>query len=123
MASRVGVQIGKVTIGAGAPVAVQSMTNTPTSDHAATLEQIGKLAFLGAEIVRVSVPDIESAEALPRIIERSPVPIVADIHFRADLAIRSIQAGVHKLRLNPGNIRRKEDVHEIAELAGEHGIP
>lgn len=123
MTSRIGVKIGKVTIGAGAPVAVQSMTNTPTSDHSATLEQIGKLAFLGAEIVRVSVPDLESVEALPRILERSPVPIVADIHFRADLAIRSIQAGVHKLRLNPGNIRRKEDVHEIAELAGKHGIP
>ena len=123
MASKTGVQIGDVAIGAGAPVAVQSMTNTATSDHAATLKQIKKLAFLGAEIVRVSVPDDPSADALRKIVENSPVPIVADIHFRADLAIKSILAGVHKLRLNPGNIRRTEDVHSIAELAGKKGIP
>lgn len=123
MASRIGVQIGKVTIGAGAPVAVQSMTNTDTSDHLATLEQVTKLASLGAEIVRVSVPDDSSVDALGKITEASPVPIVADIHFRADLAIKSIQAGVHKLRLNPGNISRSADIHKIAELAGKQGIP
>lgn len=123
MASKIGVQIGKVAIGAGAPVAVQSMTNTVTSDCLATLKQIEKLASLGAEIVRVSVPDDLSADTLHKIVEKSPVPIVADIHFRADLAIKSIQAGVHKLRLNPGNIRRTEDVHRIAELAGKQGIP
>ncbi len=123
MASIIGVRVGETAIGAGAPVAVQSMTNTATSDHLATLNQIEKLAFLGAEIIRVSVPDDPAAEALHKIIERSPVPIVADIHFRADLAVKSIQAGVHKLRLNPGNIRRTDDVHRIAELAGKQGIP
>ncbi|OPX32519.1 MAG: 4-hydroxy-3-methylbut-2-en-1-yl diphosphate synthase [Gemmatimonadaceae bacterium 4484_173] len=123
MSSRLGVQIGKVSIGAGAPVAVQSMTNTPTSDHDSTLQQIYKLATLGAEIVRVSVPDDQSADSLFRIVEKSPVPVVADIHFRADLAIKSLQAGVHKLRLNPGNIRLAEDVHRIAELAGSKGVP
>lgn len=116
-------QVGEVTIGAGAPVVVQSMTNTATSDHQATLRQIEKLTSLGAEIVRVSIPDDSSANALHEITEKSPVPIVADIHFRADLAIKSIQAGVHKLRLNPGNIRRAEDIHRIAELAGNQGIP
>ncbi|MCK5786640.1 MAG: flavodoxin-dependent (E)-4-hydroxy-3-methylbut-2-enyl-diphosphate synthase [Candidatus Sabulitectum sp.] len=115
--------VGNVKMGAGAPVVVQSMTNTATSDHRATLEQINKLASLGAEIVRVSVPDDPAADALHFIVENSPVPIVADIHFRADLAIRSIQAGVHKLRLNPGNIRKKEDVQRIAELAGKREIP
>lgn len=123
LASSFGVQIGNVTIGAGAPVAVQSMTNTPTSDHQATLLQIERLAALGAEIVRVSVPDDPSAAALCKITERSPVPIVADIHFRADLAVKSILAGVHKLRLNPGNIGKAEDIHRIAELAGKQGIP
>ena len=123
MASMTSVKIGSVTIGAGAPVAVQSMTTTATSDHIATLAQIEKLAILGAEIIRVSVPDDASAAALHSIVEKSPIPVVADIHFRADLAIKSIQAGVHKLRLNPGNIRRTADVHKIAELAGKLNIP
>ncbi len=123
MASKTAVKIGNVTIGAGAPVAVQSMTNTPTSNPVATINQINKLTTLGAEIVRVSVPDDTSAEALSEIVNETSVPIVADIHFRADLAIKSINAGVHKLRLNPGNIRRSEDVHKIAELACKKNIP
>ncbi|MCP4647209.1 MAG: flavodoxin-dependent (E)-4-hydroxy-3-methylbut-2-enyl-diphosphate synthase, partial [bacterium] len=123
LASITGVKIGKLLIGGGAPVVVQSMTNTPTCDMNATSAQIRKLAYLGAEMVRVSVPDDPSADALRGIIEKSPVPIVADIHFRADLAIKAITAGVHKLRLNPGNIRRPEDVRKIAELAGKAGIP
>lgn len=110
-------------IGGGAPVVVQSMTNTSTADGPATLAQIEKLAFLGAELVRVSVPDDASADSLSFITENSPVPVVADIHFRADLAIKSMQAGVHKLRLNPGNIRRSSDVSAIAEIAAKYGIP
>jgi (E)-4-hydroxy-3-methylbut-2-enyl-diphosphate synthase len=123
LASKIQVQVRGLALGGGAPVVVQSMTNTLTADSAATLAQIEKLAFLGAEIVRVSVPDDASADALPCIIEKSPVPVVADIHFRADLAIRSIQAGVHKLRLNPGNIRKSSDVFRIAEMAAKYCIP
>lgn len=123
MASKTWVKVGGLQLGGGAPVVVQSMTNTPTLDADATLEQIRKLAFLGAEIVRVSVPDDPSVIALHKIIERSPVPVVADIHFRADLALKAIKAGVHKLRLNPGNIRRKDDILKIAEIAGKSGIP
>ncbi len=115
--------VGGLEMGGGAPVLVQSMTTTRTSDSAATLTQIRKLAGLGAEIVRISVPDTDSALALEAIVDQSPVPVVADIHFSADLAIRAIGAGVHKLRLNPGNIRRREDVIRIAELAGERNIP
>lgn len=110
-------------MGGGAPVLVQSMTTTRTSDTRATLAQIELLAGLGAEIVRVSVPDTDSALALETIVDQSPVPLVADIHFSADLAIMAIRAGVHKLRLNPGNIRRREDVTRIAGLAAERNIP
>jgi (E)-4-hydroxy-3-methylbut-2-enyl-diphosphate synthase len=99
------------------------MTNTPTSDAGATLAQIEKLFVLGAEIVRVSVPDDAAAESLKTIVDGSPVPVVADIHFREDLAIKSLNAGVHKLRLNPGNIRRREDVIRIASLAADKGVP
>lgn len=117
------VMAGPVGIGGDYPVAVQSMTNTPTSDAFATLEQVKRLAALGAELVRISVPDDESVDRLPRIVEGSPVPLVADIHFRADLALRSLDAGVAKLRLNPGNISRKKDVLRIVEKAGAAGIP
>ncbi len=110
-------------MGGGAPVLVQSMTTTRTSDTRATLAQIERLATLGAEIVRVSVPDTDSAHALEAIVDQSPVPVVADIHFSADLALMAIRAGIHKLRLNPGNIRRREDVTRIAGLAAEKGIP
>lgn len=99
------------------------MTSTATSDPAATLAQIGRLAMLGAEIVRVSVPDDAAADAIPAILEGSPVPVVADIHFRADLAVRVLNAGINKLRLNPGNIRNREDIERIARLASEKGIP
>lgn len=117
------VRAGSLDIGGGAPVSVQSMTDTKTSDARSTLEQISRLAFLGAEIVRVSVPDDASAQALPEIIEGSPVPLVADIHFRADLALKAITAGIHKLRLNPGNIRRESDLKEIAALAMDRKVP
>lgn len=123
MASERKVRLGSLEIGGGAPVAVQSMTSTATSDPAATLAQIGRLAMLGAEIVRVSVPDDAAADAIPAILEGSPVPVVADIHFRADLAVRVLNAGINKLRLNPGNIRNREDIERIARLASEKGIP
>ncbi|MBD3368796.1 flavodoxin-dependent (E)-4-hydroxy-3-methylbut-2-enyl-diphosphate synthase [Candidatus Fermentibacteria bacterium] len=117
------VSVGEVPLGGDAPVVVQSMTNTPTSDPGATLAQIERLAAFGAEIVRVAVPDVESTEALPSILASSPVPLVADVHFDADLALRSLRAGVHKLRLNPGNIARAEDVRRIAAEASDREVP
>ncbi len=117
------VSVGGVPIGGGSPVTVQSMTSTRTADHAATSAQIEALAASGAAIVRVSVPDDEAAAALPRIVAASPVPVVADIHFRADLALAALDAGVAKLRLNPGNIRRRGDVWRIAEKALSRGVP
>lgn len=123
MASRLQVCAGGLLIGGGAPVSVQSMTTTPTKDAAATRAQIRELATAGAALVRVSVPDEESARALPEIMENTPVPLAADIHFQADLALLSLDAGIHKLRLNPGNIRRRKDVRRIAERAAELNVP
>ena len=115
--------IGNVAIGGGAPISVQSMTNVPTRDIEAVVSQIESLARLGVEIVRVAVPDMDSAKALDRIVEVSPVPIVADIHFNPELALVAMEAGVHKLRLNPGNIRNKRDIRRIAEKASKLSIP
>ncbi len=123
MASVKKVHVGGLEIGGGAPVLVQSMTTTCTADAGATLSQIGELANLGAEIVRVSVPDDASADSLREIIEGASVPVVADIHFRADLAVKALEAGIHKLRLNPGNIRRNEDIRRIAQLASRRNVP
>lgn len=117
------VMVGTVRVGAGAPLSVQSMTNVPTSDAAASIAQIEALGRAGAQIVRVSVPDEASADALERIVSESCVPIVADIHFRADLALRAIDAGVAKLRINPGNIRRQADVRTLAARAADRRIP
>jgi (E)-4-hydroxy-3-methylbut-2-enyl-diphosphate synthase len=114
---------GTLPIGGGAPVAVQSMTDTRTSDAEATLGQIRLLSEYGAEMVRVAVPDREAAEALGHLVESSPVPLVADVHFDPELALASLERGVHKLRINPGNIRRTEDVHRIAEAAADRGVP
>jgi (E)-4-hydroxy-3-methylbut-2-enyl-diphosphate synthase len=117
------VNAGGLAIGGGAPVSVQSMTNVPTADICAVLEQIRTLAANGAEIVRVAVPDRESALAIERIAVESPVPIVSDVHFDPELALLALEAGTHKLRLNPGNIRRKSDVRRIAEKAALLGVP
>ncbi len=114
---------GGLQIGGGAPISVQSMTNVPTTDIEAVCSQINLLANRGAEIVRVAVPDKESAVALRSIIERSPVPIVSDIHFDPELAILAIEAGTDKLRLNPGNIRRRTDIWKISEKAMERHVP
>ena len=117
------VLVGDVSIGGGSPVRVQSMTNTPTVDVTATLEQVRELAFAGAEMVRIAVPDAESAAALPAIVAGAPVPLVADIQFDADLALASLDAGVAKLRLNPGNLRRPGLVAGIAREASARGVP
>lgn len=117
------VKCGNVTIGGGAPVSIQSMTNVDTKDIKAVAMQINDLAEEGCQIVRVAVPDMESAEALKSIKEMSPVPIVADIHFDHRLAIKAIQMGADKIRINPGNIGSKEKVREVVEAAKAKNIP
>ena len=117
------VLVGDVPIGGGAPISVQSMTTAPTAKPGETLAQIEWLAIAGCEIVRVAVPDEDAAAALPEIVKHSPIPVVADIHFRAALALRSIEAGVHKVRLNPGNIRKPDEVREVVRAAAGAGIP
>jgi (E)-4-hydroxy-3-methylbut-2-enyl-diphosphate synthase len=114
---------GSLAIGGDSPVSVQSMTNVPTTDAEAVLRQIELLSRNGAELVRVAVPDRESAESLFRIVDESPVPIVSDIHFNPQLALLALDAGTHKLRLNPGNIRKKKDIFSIAEKASGLGVP
>jgi len=116
------IMVGDVPIGGGAPVAVQSMTNTPTTDIDATVAQIGRIADAGADIVRVSVPNPDSAAAMPEIIRQSPIPIIADIHFSYRMALASLEAGVHGLRLNPGNIGTREKVETVVKAAKERGI-
>jgi len=115
--------VGGVQVGGGAPIVVQTMTNTDTADAKATVEQIARLADAGAEIVRVAVPDRQAAEALPEIVQRTPVPLIADIHFDHRLALAAIAAGVHGLRLNPGNIRDPDKVRQVVRAAKERGIP
>src|SRR5438093_1222615 len=116
------VYVGDVKVGGDAPVVVQTMTNTDTADAQATIEQIARLADAGAEIVRVAVPDKAAAAALPEIIERTPVPLIADIHFDHRLALAAIQAGIHGLRLSPGNIRDAGKVREVVAAVKERGI-
>jgi len=117
------VHVGDVQVGGDAPVVVQTMTNTDTADARSTLEQTARLADEGAEIVRVAVPDKAAAAALPDIVRGTPVPLIADIHFDYRLALASIKAGVHGLRLNPGNIRDADKVREVVRAAKERGIP
>ncbi len=117
------INVGPVEIGGGAPVSIQSMTNTPTSDAAATLNQIRTLADAGCQIIRAAVPDEAALEALPEILDGTPIPFIADIHFNYKLALGAIRAGVHAVRINPGNIGSAEHVRKVAEAAGEAGIP
>lgn len=117
------VMLGGVPVGGGAPVSVQSMTNTPTSDVRATLGQIGTMAGAGCDIARVAVPDKEAARALGEVVAASPLPVVADIHFDHALALASLEAGVQGLRINPGNIGGEEKVAMVAEAAMERGVP
>ena len=117
------VRAGSVAIGGGAPVSVQTMTNTDTRDVAATLDQIRRMAEAGADIVRVSVYDEACAEAVRALVDASPVPLVADIHFDHKLAIRSIENGIAKVRINPGNIGGEANVRALADCLKQHRIP
>src|SRR5947209_13106598 len=117
------VKVGGVQIGGGAPVAVQSMTLTKTHDVPATTEQIAALASAGCEVVRVAVPKSEDADALPKIVRFSPLPVIADIHFNASLALRAIDAGVAAVRINPGNIGGPDKVATVVQAAKKAGIP
>ena len=118
------VTVGSVRIGGDAPVSIQSMTKTDTTDVAATVQQIRALATAGCEIVRVAVPTIEAAKALAEIRrECNKVPLVADIHFHPQFAIAAIEAGFDKIRWNPGNIRDVKRVREVVDRAKERGVP
>ena len=117
------IKIGNVTVGGGAPIVVQSMTKTDTSDAMSTIDQIKELEDCRCEMVRVAVPDREAAQALPAIKKGISIPLIADIHFDYQLALMAISAGVDGLRLNPGNISQPEKVTAIVRAAREMGIP
>lgn len=117
------INVGKVKVGGGAPISIQSMTNTKTHDAPATIEQIQRLAAQGCEIARVAVPDMAAAKALSKIVSAVELPVVADIHFDYKLALESIAQGVAALRLNPGNIRGAAHVREVVKSARAAGIP
>ena len=117
------IQIGKVGIGSDFPISVQSMTTTKTKDVESTLSQIYELATNGADIVRVTCNEVDAATGLVEITQRSPVPIVADVHFQYKLALAAIDAGVNGLRLNPGNIRKEQQIKEVAKEALSANIP
>ena len=122
MGSLAQIRVGDVTIGGGAPVVVQSMTLTKTHDVEATTAQIAALVSAGCEIVRCAVPKIEDADALQKIVRLSPVPIIADIHFNASLALRAIDAGVAAVRINPGNIGGPDKVELVVKAAKKAGV-
>ncbi len=115
--------VGAVPIGGEAPIAVQSMTNTPTHDVDATARQVRRLAEAGCDLVRVAVPEKRDTEALPAILGQSPVPIIADVHYHYERAVEAVEAGVHKIRLNPGNIKDRRQVDRVIASCREHGIP
>lgn len=115
--------VGNVPVGGDSPITVQSMTTTKTADVDATLAQVYALSGAGADIVRITCNDVDAAQGLAEIVPRSPVPIIADIHFQHRLALAAIEAGVAGLRLNPGNIRKEEHIKAVAIAAGEAGIP
>ena len=117
------IMVGDVPVGGGAPITVQSMTTTKTADVDGTLQQIYSLAAAGADIVRCTCNEIEAAEGLAQIVPRSPVPIVADIHHQYKMALAALEAGVHCLRLNPGNIKKPEHIKLVAAEAKDRGIP
>jgi (E)-4-hydroxy-3-methylbut-2-enyl-diphosphate synthase len=117
------IMVGNVPIGGGAPIAVQSMTNTETCDVDATVAQVNALEKAGADLVRVSVPSMEAAEAFGKIKQRVNLPLIADIHFDYKIALRVAELGVDCLRINPGNIGREDRVRAVVESARDHGIP
>ena len=117
------ISIGNIKIGGDAPISVQSMCNTDTRNVEATLNQINELASAGCEIVRLAVLNKDAASAIKDIVQKSPVPLVADIHFDYRLAIQCIENGIHALRINPGNIGKKEHTQKVVEAAKAHNIP
>ncbi|HET9731622.1 MAG TPA: flavodoxin-dependent (E)-4-hydroxy-3-methylbut-2-enyl-diphosphate synthase [Acidimicrobiales bacterium] len=117
------IMVGNVAVGGGAPISVQSMTTTKTADVDGTLAQIYALAAAGADIVRCTCNEPEAAEGLARIVPRSPVPLVADIHFHHERALEALEAGVACLRLNPGNLRKPDEIKLIAREAKDRGVP
>jgi (E)-4-hydroxy-3-methylbut-2-enyl-diphosphate synthase len=123
VASKRQINVGGVQIGGGAPVAVQSMTKTETADFDATMRQIRAIAEAGGDIVRCAVPRDRDVDALERIVEESPIPVIADIHFNHTLALKAIDAGAHCVRLNPGNIGGPDKVAEVAARAKAAGVP
>jgi (E)-4-hydroxy-3-methylbut-2-enyl-diphosphate synthase len=123
MASERQIRVGNVPIGGGAPVVVQSMTLTKTYDVDATMAQIAELVSAGCEVVRVAVPKTEDAEALKKLVYLSPIPVIADIHFNASLALKAIDAGVAAVRINPGNIGGQDKVVEVVKAAQNAEIP
>ena len=123
MASQRQISVGGVAIGGGAPVAIQSMTTTETANAVATLAQIERLAEAGCELARVAVPGRADADALPAIVAGSPLPVIADIHFNASLALRAMDAGVAAVRINPGNIGGDDKVEQVVRRAQQTGTP
>ena len=117
------IAIGNIKIGGDAPISVQSMCNTDTRDVEKTLDQIGELAAAGCEIVRLAVLNKDAAAAIKDIVKKSPVPLVADIHFDYRLAIQCIENGIHALRINPGNIGKREHTIKVVEAAKSHNVP
>jgi (E)-4-hydroxy-3-methylbut-2-enyl-diphosphate synthase len=117
------ISVGSVKVGGDAPISVQSMTTTKTADVEGTLQQIYALAANGADIVRCTCNDRAAAEGLAQIVPRSPVPIVADIHFHVEMALAALEAGVNGLRLNPGNLRKPEEIKLVASEAKDRGVP
>src|SRR6266516_7540017 len=116
-------RVGSVEVGGDAPISIQSMTTTKTSDVNATLQQMASLVAAGVDIVRVAVPHWEDAEALKTIAEHATVPVVADIHFQWKYAMAALDAGIHGLRINPGNIKYQDKVRLIAREAKARGVP
>ena len=117
------IHVGKVAVGGDAPISVQSMTITKTADVEGTLQQIYALAAAGCDIVRCTCNEIEAAEGLAQIVPRSPIPIIADIHHQYKMALAALEAGVHGLRLNPGNIRKPEHIKTVAKEARDRKVP
>ena len=115
--------VGGVPVGGGAPISVQSMTTTKTADVDGTLAQVYALAGAGADLVRITCNEVEAAQGLAEIVPRSPVPIIADIHYQYKLALAAMEAGVQGLRLNPGNIRKEDQIKTVAREARDRGIP
>ena len=117
------ITVGQVPVGDGAPITVQSMTTTKTADVDATLQQIYALAASGCDIVRCTCNDLAAAEGLARIVPRSPIPVIADIHHQYKMALAALEAGVQGLRLNPGNIRKPEHIKAVASEARDRNVP